>query len=190
MSDSGASGQILDLLAGPDRRRIRGSPLAVQRVIRNPRLLPALVQGLTVPDPFIRVRAADALEKLAHHRPDLLGRYRARFLRVAETSDQPEVQWHMAQLLPGLGLSQTQRISARRVFQRYLHSPSSIVEAMALDALVRLSADTRSGPARIRRLLATAMHSPRAAVRARARRLRATLARVPRPTAESAPKRS
>jgi HEAT repeat protein len=170
---------LLDLLAGPDRRRIGGSPLVVRRVLQDPRLLPALVRGLSVSDPLIRMRAADALEKLAHHRPDLLRRYRSRFLQVAQTSDHAEVQWHMAQLLPGLRLTKVQRDRARRVFRRYLRARSSIVQAMALDALVRLASDTRAGQARTGRLLDAAMRSPRPAVRARARRLRATRARLP-----------
>lgn len=168
---------ILALLAGPDRRSIGRSPIVVRRVLRSPRLLPTLVRGLSVADPLVRMRAADALEKVSHQRPELLRRFGATLLRTARTSDQPEVQWHMAQLLPGLGLTPAQRSQARRVLRRYLGSSSSIVQTMSLEALVRLAPDTRAGRTQAQRLLQAASTSPLAAVRARARRLRATLPR-------------
>jgi hypothetical protein len=121
------------------------------------------------------MRAADALEKLAHRRPDLIRRYRTRFLRTAQTSTQPEVQWHMAQLLPQLDLSPADCAKARRILRRYLGSSSSIVQTMALDALVHLAPLTPAGRAQTGKLLATASASRFPAVRARARRLRSTL---------------
>jgi hypothetical protein len=166
---------LLDLLAGPDRRSIGGSPIVVQRILRSPNLLPTLVAGVTVPDPLVRMRAADAVEKVAHQRPKILGRYRARFIQIARTSAQPEVQWHMAQLLPQLPLTGAQRTQARRIFRRYLDSSSSIVQTMALDALVRLAPSTPTGQTGARKLLDAADASAFAAVRARARRLRSTL---------------
>jgi hypothetical protein len=112
------------------------------------------------------MRAADALEKLAHHRPGLLARYPARVLQVAQTSDQPEAQWHMAQLLARLPLTAAQRATARRTLRRYLSSGSTIVYVMALDALVWLAPDTPAGRAEVRRLLAEADRSSAPAVRA------------------------
>jgi hypothetical protein len=166
---------LLALLAGPDRRSIGRSPLVVRRVLHSPALLPALVRGLSVKDPLVRMRAADALEKVAHHLPNSVQRYRTRILRVAEASNQPEVQWHMAQLLPRLELDSVQRAQARHLLRRYLGCSSSIVQTMALDALVRLAPATRAGQAQVGRLLDAASTSAFAAVRARARRLRAAL---------------
>jgi hypothetical protein len=170
-----ARSRILDLLTGTDRRSIGRSPLVVRRVLRSPALLPSLVRGLTVADPIVRMRAADALEKISHTRPELLQRFRARFLRLAATTDQPELQWHLAQLLPRLTLRPAEHAAATRAFRAYLGSPSAIVQAMALEALVRLAPATEAGRARALALLEEADHSAFAAVRARARRLRSAL---------------
>ena len=171
------SSGVLDLLADPDRRSLGRSARAVRRVLRSSELLPALVGGLSDRDPLVRMRAADALEKLARHIPGRLSRQRVRFLRTAATSDQPEVQWHMAQLLPRLALTPAQRARARRILGRYLGSSSSIVQTMALDGLVQLAPATPRGWTETSRLLHAAAASRFPAVRARARRLRATFAR-------------
>jgi HEAT repeat protein len=166
--------RILDQLAGPDRRSIGRSPLVVRRILRAPTLLPSLIRGLTAPDPLVRMRAADALEKVARRRPELFGRYRARLLQIARDMDQAEVQWHMAQLFGRLELTPAQRIRARRVLRRYLRSASAIVQTMALDALIRLAPATAKGQKEASRLLQGAAVSAFPAVRARARRLRAS----------------
>lgn len=175
---------ILHLVAGPDRRSLGRSPVVIRRVLRDPALLPALIRGLSVNDPVVRMRTADALEKVARLRLHSVARYRARLLRVASTSQQPEVQWHMAQLLPRLSLSARQRIRARRVLRRYLHSPSSIVRTMALEALTRLAPGTPAGQRSALRLLQAASRSGTPAMRARARRL---LQRKPRGGRSSMP---
>ena len=163
---------ILPLLTGGDRRSIGQSPVAVKRVLRNPRLLPALLKCLASPDPLVRMRAADALEKLDRRRPGILTPYRAGLLRVARASDQTEVQWHMAQLLPRLDLTPRQLVEARRLLRRYQASPSAIVQTMALEALVQLARATPPGRGEALRLLTVAATSGLPAVRARARRLR------------------
>jgi hypothetical protein len=166
---------ILSLLAGPDGRSIGRSPLVVRQVLRSPALLKELVGGLTVADPLVRMRAADALEKLAHLEPEYLTPYRSRFLRTASRSGQAEVQWHMAQLLARLPLTPVQRTAARRILRRYLGASSAIVQTMALDALVRLAPATPAGRSQVQRLLRSAAASTFPAVRARARRLRSAL---------------
>jgi len=54
----------LSQLAGGDRRSIGRVPEAVQQVLEDPASFPALFEGMARPDPAIRMRAADAVEKI------------------------------------------------------------------------------------------------------------------------------
>ena len=61
-----------------------------------------LVRGLTVDDPVVRMRAADALEKATREDAGPLEPYTAVILKVLDSSDQPEVRWELIQCLPCL----------------------------------------------------------------------------------------
>lgn len=63
---------ILDQLRGGDRRSIGRVPHVVRVVSKNRELTGELIVGLVSDDPIIRMRAADALEKVSKERPSLL----------------------------------------------------------------------------------------------------------------------
>jgi HEAT repeat protein len=170
--------ELLHLLEGPDRRSLGWTPTVVRRVLRDPALIAVLVRGLQVPDPLVRMRAADALEKVSRRLPARLARFAPALLRLTGISAQPEVQWHLAQILPRLSLSPADRRRARRLIGRYLRSDSSIVRTMALEAAFRLAPDTPSGRASARRQLETAARAGTPAMRARARLLLREAARA------------
>jgi hypothetical protein len=132
-----------------------------------------LFDAMDHPDLLVRMRAADALEKLSRDHPDLLRPGKRRLLGLVESATQQELRWHLAQMIPRLALTPRQvDLVARRLVQ-WLEDSSAIVRANALDALVQLArAHDRLGPA-VRPHLRRALRSPSAAVRARARRLRA-----------------
>jgi hypothetical protein len=67
---------ILDLLAGGDRRTIGLSDKVVAIVSQNPRLFPKLIAGLWSDDPLVRMRSADATEKVTRSNRQLLRPYR------------------------------------------------------------------------------------------------------------------
>ena len=97
---------ILDQLRGGDRRSIGRVPQVVEEVSKNLELVGELVVGLVSDDPIIRMRAADALEKVSKGHPALLNPFKEILLNAAADSEQQEVRWHMAQMLPRLKLSQ------------------------------------------------------------------------------------
>ena len=55
---------LLEQLAGGDRRSIGRSNEVVATVLADPELLSVLFSGLDHDDPLIRMRAADAREKI------------------------------------------------------------------------------------------------------------------------------
>jgi len=63
---------LLIKLQGGDRRSIGQVDQVVDNVLGSPSLFGELIGGLFVEDPVIRMRSADAVEKITLVKPDLL----------------------------------------------------------------------------------------------------------------------
>jgi hypothetical protein len=63
---------LLQSLSGGDRRSIGHAGRAVQAVLAHPEWLAVLFEGIEAPDPVLRMRCADAIEKITARRPALL----------------------------------------------------------------------------------------------------------------------
>ena len=74
-----------------------------------------LFPGLSAADPLLRVRVAEAVEKISARRPDLLRPYKKKLLRDIAAIEQKEVRWHVAQMLPRLELDEAERRRAFRI---------------------------------------------------------------------------
>lgn len=132
--------KILQQLAGGDFRSIGKSNEVVRAVIRNPRLFSELFAGLLQDDPIIRMRTADAVEKITVQKPELLQKYKKQILNQIAEIKQQEVQWHVAQMIPRLQLSTTETQKAFAILNGYLRSTkSNIVRVMSLQALADLA---------------------------------------------------
>ena len=55
---------LIGRLKGGDRRSIRGVPEVVDQVLADPMLFPIVVDGMTDANPLVRMRCADAVEKI------------------------------------------------------------------------------------------------------------------------------
>ena len=64
--------------------------------------------------------ASDALEKICRQRPDLLQLYIPRLVDEVSGIRQPSVQWHLAQMLAEVTLSDAQRAQAVSILRRNL----------------------------------------------------------------------
>lgn len=169
---------IVDRLRPGDLRTKGASEATVRLVLARPALLGELMAGLPHPEPGVRMRAADALEKVSGEKPELLkGRARA-LLGLAAQTDQREVQWHVAQMLPRLPLSAAGRRRAWQLLSAWLASGSRIVRAFSLEGLTQLSRDDPELRAKAVTLLQRALHDWAPAVRARARKLRREMERT------------
>lgn len=131
--------ELLAMLTGGDRRSTGRSEEAAAEVLRDPSLFPALLRGLGEGDARVRMRCADAAEKVTRERPDLLQPHKMRVFTVAELEDQQEIRWHLAQMIPRLKLSGKERLRAASVFYLYLDDKSSIVKTFAMQALADLA---------------------------------------------------
>jgi hypothetical protein len=162
---------ILQMLQGGDRRSIGKSRQVVERVLADPQLFGIVFNGISADDPLIRMRCADAAEKITARLPGLLQPFKRKLLREIALIDQPEVRWHVAQLLPRIKLNPADRRAAAEILNRYLADDSRIVKTFAMQALADLAernADLRPGVVRtIKKLTRTG--SP--AMRSRGRKL-------------------
>ena len=76
--------QILSWLAGGDLRSDGEASEVAAFVLANPQVFDDLLDGLTISDDVVRGRTADALEKVARSRPDLLNEHLDLLIQVAE----------------------------------------------------------------------------------------------------------
>jgi hypothetical protein len=97
---------ILSLLQGGDRRTIGRSDQVAAIVSKNEGLFPKLIAGLWSEDPRVRMRAADATEKVTRKHRELLQPYKKELLGLMAEAKEQELQWHLAVMVPRLLLNQ------------------------------------------------------------------------------------
>ncbi len=166
---------ILQKLEGGDRRSIGKSNEVVKHVLADPGLFGEVFAGMLSENPLVAMRAADAIEKITLRRADLLRRYKAVLIKQVALTDQKEVRWHVAQLLPRIQWHASDRRQVVLLLMDYLNDHSVIVKTFAMQALADLTRqDPRLRPsvlACLRKFTATGT----AAMKARGRKLVAEL---------------
>ena len=146
---------ILDKLRGGDRRSVGRSKQVVKTIRRQSALFPALIDGMHHDDEVVRMRAADALEKLTVMNPEWLQPFKAQLIKLAARATQQELRWHVAQVLPRLELSRRDCVIVVAVFRRYLQDQSRIVKTFAMQGLTGLAMQEHRLRAPARRLISS-----------------------------------
>jgi hypothetical protein len=82
---------ILDKLKGGDLRSIGRSDEVVNDILNEPGLFEDVFNGISNPDPIIRMRAADVIEKVSFNHPEYLEPYKTRLISEMTKIDQHEV---------------------------------------------------------------------------------------------------
>jgi HEAT repeat protein len=162
---------IASVLEGSDRRSIGHADEIAALVLKQPKLSRELIACLWHDDPIVRMRAADAAEKVSLKSPALLQGHKSELLGLLAETEQIELRWHLAQMIPRLKLTAPERQRAVSALQRYLDDRSSIVRTWALNALVQLSQHDETLHSKTRQLLEEALQSGTPAMKARARKL-------------------
>ncbi len=172
---------LLEMLAGGDLRTVGRSAEVAERVLAQPESIDELFDGIASDDTVIRGRACDALEKVSAMRPDLVQPYKRELLERVAAIDHWVVRSHVCQILPRLSaLTAAERRSALARVRGYMEDRSSIVQAVALECLVRLSRASRFDRERreIEALVERCVAQGRTpALRARARGMKKLIAR-------------
>jgi hypothetical protein len=162
---------VLEKLAGGDRRSIGRSGEVVADILENPTLFETVFDGMLHEDPIIRMRAADAVEKASALHPDYLQPLKPRLLQEVSNSEQQEVRWHVAQMLPRLNLSDTERKTAISILITYLDDRSKIVKTFAMQALADLAGTDAGLRPQVTQLLEELTRTGSPAMQSRGRKL-------------------
>jgi hypothetical protein len=174
-------------LAGGTRTSLGRTNAVVAEVLAAPQKFPALLACLaeiddgdsdkSAADAILLMRASDAIEKISRQRPEWLAPHKLDFLGLAGGTDQIEVRWHMAQILPRLPLTPRERVVAIDILFDYLKDRSSIVKTHAMQGLADFAAHDPKLKSKILPLLEELTEIGTAAMRARGRKLLAHLNR-------------
>lgn len=89
---------LLGMLAGGDLRSDGMANEVVEIVLTNEELFDELFIGLRDSDDVVRGRAADALEKIARSRPELLLEQLPELIHMAKSDAVAMVRWHIAMI--------------------------------------------------------------------------------------------
>jgi hypothetical protein len=165
-------------LRGGDRRSIGRSNAVVDAVRRKPDRFGELWECLSNADAIVRTRAADALEKLTRDHPTLLAPYKDALLARSLDEDTADVRWHLIAMLSRLPLDLAEAKTIMTSLDQALrHDRSRIVKVMALQAAADLASRHLALRDDASAMLDRAIRSPWPSVKARARKLTATLQR-------------
>jgi hypothetical protein len=100
------------LRAGGKTNSLGRASEVLESVLADASLLGQLYDCLFADDAWARMRAADCVEKICRVHPDWIEPYIDRILNDLLGSNQPSIQWHLAQIFAEVRLSDEQRICA------------------------------------------------------------------------------
>ncbi len=132
--------KILKKLSGGDLRSIGRADEVAQDIIKKPELFEEVFEGLKQNDPRIRMRTADAIQKVSEKHPEYLEPYKSRLINEISKIEQPEVQWHLAQMFSCLRLTAAERLTVFTILENYIkNTDSAIVKVNSLQILADLA---------------------------------------------------
>ncbi len=163
--------KILSRLRGGDRRSIGNVSEVVAAVQKKPDLLKDLVAGLFDEDPVVRMRAADVMEKISLGNPQSLQPFKTQLIRLARQTQQQELRWHTAQMIPRLKLTPKEAAAVTDIFFNYLIDKSKIVVTFAMQALSDLALKKGAASARMIRAIEKLARTGSPAIQSRGKKL-------------------
>jgi HEAT repeat protein len=170
--------KILEKLKGGDRRSIGRANEVAGQVLARPSLFEAIVSGMLDEDPLVRMRSADAAEKVTAQRPELLQPYKGQLLRIIARYPEKDIRWHVAQMLPRLKLTKDERDAGVKLMREYLKDESSIVRTFSMQALADFASQDRELLPQVLPLIETLTRTGTPAMASRGRRLLKKLRRL------------
>jgi len=166
------------MLAGGGHKNSLGEvPQVIEIVLQNQHRIEELYTCLFDDDAWVRMRAADALEKICRVHPDWILHYIDRLANDFGTNTQPSIQWHMAQIYKQVPLTQTQKDVAIQWLAQLVATKDVdwIVAANAMETLAQFTKDGSFPSDQLVPLLKTQQHHKSNAVVRRATKILAAL---------------
>lgn len=113
----------------------------IDKVLKDKDRLDELYNCLFEEDPWLRMRAADCLEKICRIHPEWIEPYVDKFFDDLTSSTQASIQWHLAQIFREIELTNSQRQKAINWMTHLLSSSEIdwIVAANTMDTLAQFT---------------------------------------------------
>jgi len=162
---------LVGMLKGGDHRSIGRADEVVDIVLSSPDLFDEVFNGILSDDSLFRMRCADAAEKIARKRPDLLAPYKKMLIEQVSSIDQQEVQWHFAQMMAYLEYTDEEEARVVEILHGLLSSKSRIVVVSSLDTLTELATRNASLRESVIKDIELAMENGAPSVKSRGKRL-------------------
>ncbi len=148
--------QLVDVLAiGGHANSLGRVNDVINYVIANKSRLAELYDCMHHDDAWVRIRAADAFEKICRLHPEWLVPYIEQCINELSVTKQPSIQWHLAQIYRQVELTATQRRSVVKWLKHLLSSAEVdwIVAANAMDTLAKFASDGDISATEFRKLI-------------------------------------
>lgn len=127
-------------LTGGDPRSLGKTEEVVAHVLKNKNKLVELFACIESSDEVVRMRASDALEKICKQKPSWFISYKHELLNKWPSIHQASVQWHLAQMLSEISLTESETQRAIMILKKNLETTSDwIVENLALESLAEFT---------------------------------------------------
>lgn len=162
---------LLESLSYGDKRSIMGVKKAMMSLENNPSLFSILVKGMSHNNELIAMRSSDAVEKLSVIHPDWLIDFKKSFIKLLSQTNQQEVLWHLAQLVPRLILNKEEKHHLIQSFENLCEQKSRIVVSFSLQAMVDLAEKDSQLIRKIYPIIKNLRQTGTSAVRSRGRKL-------------------
>ncbi len=128
--------KILQKLKGDDLRSIGKADEVVQDILNDPSLFKEVFEGMLNKDPVIRMRSADAIEKVSAKRPEYLRPFKSKLINQISKIEQQEVRWHVAQMFSYIETSKIERNKIIKILLSYIETDESkIVKTFSMQTL-------------------------------------------------------
>jgi hypothetical protein len=132
--------EIMKKLKGGDLRSIGRSEEVVQDILENPTFFGEVFEGMSHEDPRVRMRSADALEKVSRKHPEYLQPFKSRLIGQISKIEQQEVRWHTAQMFSYLDMDEAERDEVIEILFSYIDTDKSrIVKVSSMQTLADLA---------------------------------------------------
>lgn len=146
-------------------------------VLDDASLLDELYECMFDEDAWVRMRAADTIEKVCREHPEWIEKYVNRFIDDFSSNTQASIQWHLAQIYRQVALTDIQKRQIILWLENLLATTEIdwIVAANAMDTLAQFTSDGAYPRNKLMPLLDIQSHHRSKSVVKRAARMRSGL---------------
>ena len=166
--------KFVDILSADGKKNsIQGVDEVVSEVLKHSSRLEELYATISHEDAWVRMRAIDAFEKICRQHPEWLEPYIDRIQKELSRSEQPSIQWHIAEIYREVVLNEAQKQQAIRWLCNLLQN-THVDWIVAADAMKSLAYFTENGDYEMsdfKNLLAIQLGHPSKAVAKKAQKL-------------------